>query len=157
MKRRHWRNVTREWKRDELSILSRDMRQKYKDIERHQVHVSGRDTAIKFSHSLPTTKPIPPVPTHVEHSQSQADADGKYADRNFYFLCLLWEVCGQMFSVFLSMTTTISYMYESIMTCLLAVSRQAQSWAFLWQAFKQTGSGLSWILLASATAIGKWE
>ena len=44
----------------------------------------------------------------IEHSQSQADADGKYADRNFYFLGLLWEVCGQMFSVFLPMTTTIS-------------------------------------------------
>ena len=28
-------------------------------------------------------------PVWLEHSQSQADADGKYADRNFYFLGLL--------------------------------------------------------------------
>ena len=33
----------------------------------------------------------------VEHSQSQADADGKYAERNMLFLSLLSEVCGQAF------------------------------------------------------------
>ena len=85
----------------------------------------------------------------VERSQSQADADKKFADKSFGFLSLLWKVCGQMF--FCQWQQQYQPCYDSIMTCLLAVSRQDLSWACLWKAFKQTGSGLSWLVLALAT------